>query len=359
MTHLKILQIVPRLPPDSDGVGDYARLLAKQLYTAQDITTEFLSFCPRLETPECVDGFRVHRLFDHSEADLLSLLPDSLDGILLHYSNYPYLESHFNAPFWLTKALRTIKAARQIPVVVMFHELPTLKWKRIRVLNPVQSLVSRGLSRLASAVVTDSQHFKHHLEKWTGTSISCIPDFSTIGEPDAKQVRSLSARKPRMVIFGGSDRIRAYQHLDSLLTTCQALNIEEIYDVGAKQATAPDIPGSITFKEMGFQSAEAVQALLLDSQVGFMDYSRFPGDLAKSSVFAAFCAHGVLPVCTAHNPSEADGIVAGQQYAVAGEALSLLTMTQHQQVAEQARSWYCEHTLDVNAALFTRYFSDA
>ncbi len=351
----KILQIVPRLPPDSDGVGDYALLLAAQLRSAQTAMTEFLSFRPRPETPEEVDGFRTHRLFEHGKTEFLSLLPKDIDGILLHYSNYPYLQSRFKAPFWLADVLRTVKAERDIPVVVMFHELPTLKWKQLRVLNPIQSVVSQRLAHLATAVVTDSHHFKHHLQQWTDASVDCIPDFSTIGEPLAHQVQPLAKRKARLVVFGGSDRVRAYQYLDLLLATCKALGIEEIFDIGAKQNLDARMFGAIAFTELGFQPAERVREILLDSAVGFMDYSRFPGDLGKSSVFAAFCAHGVMPVCTAYNPSEADGIGAGQQYAVAGEALSLLTLQQRQQIASQARKWYCEHTLAVNAELFAAH----
>ncbi|MEL7328704.1 MAG: hypothetical protein AAGJ69_02530, partial [Cyanobacteria bacterium J06559_1] len=209
MQPTKILQIVPRLPPYSDGVGDYARLLAKQLAEAHHIETEFVTFRPGTETPASCDGFTTHRLFEHSEADFLSLIPATVDGIVLHYSNYPYLQGKLDAPFWLVAGLKTFKRQRKLSLVVMFHELPTLKWKRIRILNPIQTLVSKRLARLADAVFTDSHHFKTHLEKWASAPLTCIPDFSTIGEPQADQVRPLEARQPRLIIFGGSDRVRA------------------------------------------------------------------------------------------------------------------------------------------------------
>lgn len=351
----KILQIVPRLPPYSDGVGDYARLLAKQLSLSHHLETEFLAFRPGDKTPTKTDGFLTHRLFQHTADSFLSLVSHEVEAVLLHYSNFPYLQGKLDAPFWLVEALKTLAGRRNLPLVVMYHELPTLKWKRIRVLNPVQSIVSRRLSRLASAVVTDSHHFKMRLGKWTDAPVTCIPDFSTIGEPQAEQVRSLSQRRPRLVIFGGSDRVRAYQPLDRLIETCEALGIEEICDVGMPQNIAAKRFGAIAFTEMGFQSAEAVRQLLLDSVAGFMDYSRFPGDLGKSSVFAAFCAHGVLPICTAYNPSEPDGIFAGKQYAIAGRALSTWSAQQRQNVASQASAWYGQHSLATNAELFASY----
>ena len=353
----KILQIVPRLPPYSDGVGDYARLLAMQLSRAHQIQTEFVSFRPGLETPPEVDGFLTHRLFDHTAAALLSLVPETVDGILLHYSNYPYLQGKLDAPFWLTDTLKTLTATRKLSLVVMFHELPTLKWKRLRILNPIQSQVSRRLAQLAEAVFTDSHHFKAHLEKWTKAPVTCIPDFSTIGEPQPEQVRPLKVRSPRLVIFGGSDRVRAYRNLDSLVETCEALGVEEICDIGTKQNLDPDRFGVIAFSELGFQPAQKVRELLLDSVAGLMDYSRFPGDLGKSSVFAAFCAHGVLPICTQYNPSEPDGVHVDKQYVIAGRQLSHLSVRQRQSVADQARSWYCEHSLDINAKRFASHFS--
>ncbi|MEO1634727.1 MAG: hypothetical protein AAFS04_06575, partial [Cyanobacteria bacterium J06631_9] len=102
--------------------------------------------------------------------------------------------------------------------------------------------------------------------------------------------------------------------------------------------------------------AETVQALLLDSMAGLIDYSRFPGDLGKSSVFAAFCAHGVMPICTTYNPSEPDGLFVGQHYVLAGMHLSDWSAQQYQAIATQARSWYCQHSLEINAKLFSSYF---
>ena len=356
MSSSKVLQIVPRLPPYSDGVGDYARLLAQQLSHKHQIETEFVTFRPGTDTPDEVDGFRTHRLFTHSIDAFLSFLSPSISGVLLHYSNYPYLQGKLDAPFWLVQALRQLQQRQPMPLVTMFHELPTLKWKKIRVLNPIQSQVSRQLSRLASAVFTDSYHFKKHLQNWTQAPITCISDFSTIGEPTPKQINPLNQRQRRLVVFGGSDRIRAYRNPDRLLATCKALNIPEICDIGAPQTLDTRSLSSLTFTQMGFQPAETVKTILLDSMAGLIDYSRFPGDLGKSSVFAAFCAHGLMPICSAYNPSEPDGIFADKQYAIASQNLANYSPMQCQQIADQARAWYCQHDLATNAKQFASHF---
>ena len=353
----KLIQIVPRLPPYSDGVGDYARLLAKQLSNFHQIETEFVAFRPGNQTPNQIDGFYTHWLFTHTADSLLALIAQNANGVILHYSNYPYLTGKLDAPFWLTGALETLARQRAVPLVVMFHELPTLKWRNFRTLNPIQSRVSRGLAKTADAVITDSQHFKTHLEKWTNAPVTCIPDFSTIGEPHPSQIQPLHKRKLRLVIFGSSDRKRAYRDLTSLMQTCRALGIQEICDIGTPQNIDPNDFEPITFRELGFQPAEAVCQILLESKAGLIDYSRFPGDLGKSSVFAAFCAHGLLPICTEYNPSEPDGVFVNKQYVTAGEHLSALTAQQCQTVANQSRAWYCQHSLAINAKLFASHFS--
>ena len=357
MPNTKLLQIVPRLPPYSDGVGDYARLLALQLFKSHQLETEFVSFRPG-KTPGTTDGFKTHRLFEHTARELRSFVSPETTGILLHYSNYPYLQGKLDAPIWLAQALKQIKRDRNLPVAVMFHELPTLKWKQTRILNPIQTRVSRRLARLATTVYTDSHHFKTHLAKWTSAPLTCMPDFSTIGEPEPKRVRPLSDRPRRLIIFGGSDRRRVYDyHFERLLATCHSLGIKEVCDIGTPQNISAERFGAIAFKEMGFQPAETVCDLLLTSVAGLMDYSRFPGDLGKSSVFAAFCAHGLIPICTTYNPSEADGLFPQQHYAIAQADLQQLSAQAQQAIANNARSWYSDHCLSRNAERFATCFS--
>ncbi|MBD2461879.1 glycosyltransferase family 1 protein [Oscillatoria sp. FACHB-1407] len=351
---MKVAQIVPRLPPYTDGVGDYAVRLAGQLLKAHQINTQFIIFKPGPKNSSELEYFPIAKLSEHTTQALLEAIPQDINNIILHYSNYPYLQNKWDAPFWLVDGLRAIKQQYSVKLIVMFHELPTLKWRHFKVLNPIQAIASRRLAEIADTVMTDSSNFKKHLAKWTQSDVPCIPDFSTIGEPET--VVPLHMRDRRLIVFGGHDRQRVYKnHLPTLLQTCQALGIEEVCDIGATLDLDASRFGNVRLVQKGFQSAEAVQHLMSTSFAGLMDYTPFPGDLGKSSVFAAFCAHGLLPVCTTYNPSEADGIYANQQYLVAGKQLEDFRLAQLQAIATQAHTWYSHHSLAKNTDVFASY----
>ncbi|MCL1464880.1 hypothetical protein [Argonema galeatum] len=347
---MKIVQIVPRLPPYTDGVGDYALRLAEQLLKEHNITTQFIVFQQGLEIEPIINGFSVTGLPAHTSEAFLSVLPKDIEGIILHYSNYPYMRGKLDAPFWLVEALQAGMKRHSLKLVVMFHELPILKFKALNFLNPIQSLVSRRLAKIATTVLTDSARFQTVLEQWLGHSVTCIPDFSTIGEPSS--VPSIADRDRRMIVFGGADRHRVYKNsLKQLLDSCQVLGIEEICDIGKSlNLSSSDFKG-VRLVEMGFQPNEAVCELMLTSKAGFLDYSRFPGGLGKSSVFAAFCVHGLIPICSQYNPSEGDGLEMNKHYLVPNQ-LKSFNLMQLQTVANNANKWYNYHNLTENTKIF-------
>ncbi|HBB31371.1 MAG TPA: hypothetical protein DDZ80_13150 [Cyanobacteria bacterium UBA8803] len=349
-----IVQIVPRLPPYTDGVGDYALRLADRLLQEHEIFTHFLVFQQGIQTDPIIKGFSATGLPAHNTEAFLSVLPADIEGMILHYSNYPYLLGKFDAPFWLVEALRSAMKLRQIKLVVMFHELPKLKWQKISFLNPIQSFVSRRLAQIASSVITDSGRFKAQLSQWTKSPITCIPDFSTVGEPE--HIPPLAQRERKFIVFGGNDRHRVYKNaLPALLKTCQTWQITEIYDIGQPLNLNPaEFPG-VHLNQMGFQPAELISKLMLDSWAGCFDYTRFPGDLGKSTVFAAYCAHGLIPLGTQYNPSEADGIEMNHNYLVLGDHLSQFNFEELQTIANNAHQWYKSHNQTENAKVFASH----
>ncbi len=350
----KIVQIVPRLPLYGDGVGDYSIKLSEKLLENFGILTDFLIFETQGKIRQ-LDGFYVQRLPAHNPDAFISVFPKQSKIIILQYSNYPYLKSKFNAPFWLIKALQLAINSYQVKLIVMFHELPILKYSSMNVLNPIQSRLSYQLAKLANVTITNNAKIQSTLSQWLNKPVISIPNFSTIGEP--KNILPLRERKYRVVVFGTThNRSRIYgKYVNLLLLTCKNLGIEEIYDIGQEiNINKHKLPG-IRLVQMGKQPSEVVNDILLSSKVGFLDYSWYPGCLAKSTVFAAFCAHSLVTILTKYNSSESDGIYLNKHYLLPQSSLNTMNWQELQLIANNAHQWYLGHNLMCNAQLFASY----
>ncbi|MEL6353399.1 MAG: hypothetical protein AAFR58_16855 [Cyanobacteria bacterium J06627_28] len=310
----KILHIVPRIAPDVDGVGDYAMRLSRQLRTHHQIDSEFLVVRPSELTKPSLEGFTVRRFVQHTVPDFIEMVPADIAAVVLQYSNYPYLQGKLDSPMWLTPALKALQA-KGIPVVVMFHELPMLRYGMMRVRNPIQERLSRDLAKFADGVVTNNEAFQKKLLRWRRGSVLCQPNFSTIGEP-TQAVTSLSERDRTLIVFGSTERRRVYQSNMTLLKeSCEHLGIHTLYDVGRPVEWDADSLGpAIKVIKTGILSNKEISMLMSQSFAGVFDYHRFPHNLGKSSVYAAYAAHGMLPVCNGRFLRPQDGIIADQHY---------------------------------------------
>ena len=347
----RILQIVPRIFPDVDGVGDYALQLAHQLCDRNQILSEFLVFRPNPKLQPQIAQFPVHRLENHTVQGLLDRVPDNVSTILLQYSNYPYLHGKLDAPIWLVDALKVLKH-KGLRIIVMFHELPTLRYKQIRCPNFIQRRVSRGLAQVADVVVTNNTAFQQTLARWAKSPVQCIPNFSTIGA--LEEITPLSKRKRSLIVFGSSDRTRVYRNnTETLNTICHTLDIDTLYDVG-RPVEWDDGSISANVVRTGFLSAAEVSALLAESLAGVFDYRRFPQNLAKSTVYAAYCAHGLLPICNGSGLRPQDGIMANHHYVITSSIETFAQPLSLQAIAENAYVHYQTRTLAQSAAKFAQ-----
>lgn len=353
---MKIIQVVPRLPPATDGLGDYALSLALQMRQFFDINTHFIVADQRWIGKAHIEGFNISKVPMQSANKLSSLLESEafLDTtVLLHYVNYGYAKR--GCPIWLIEGLqhwqnRTV----QHSLITMFHEVYAYgfpPWNSSFWLSPIQKRLASQLAQLSDCCFTSRKEYAtllYKLSKGKHSQISTLPVFSTVGEQ--KQVLSLEKRHKKIVIFGSSAmRKNVYQKSSAeLLHACKLLKIEEIIDIGSSIQLTPTI-GSIPIIGMGQLPAPTVSKILSRSLAGFFDY--IPGYLAKSTIFAAYCSHGMLPISARYNPSQLDGIEAGKQYwipenSTTGLALNLQT------IANYAHAWYQEHQLSVQAKLF-------
>jgi hypothetical protein len=153
-----------------------------------------------------------------------------------------------------------------------------------------------------------------------------------------------------LAIFGRAhSRELAYQHLRPLRESCRALAIEEILDIGPRGPRLPRIEG-IPIREMGSVPGAQLAALLGRCRAGFLRYDA--ASLAKSAVFAAYCAHGVAPVVAEGGGRPSDGMAPGREYLVAGDAHAL--SRDLSRLVAASRRWYSGHDVAHHVAWIER-----
>ena len=349
-----VYSIVPRLPPAIDGVGDYALNLARQLRKDFNIQTHFIVGNSQWNGASELEGFPVTQVTNNSSKHLVKLLSgDLLSPVLLHYVGYGYAKR--GCPVWLVDGLQRWKSLYpQRSLVTMFHEIYAsgLPWQSSFWLSPLQKNLAIKLVILSDRIITSKQSYAAILVKLSNgkhTQIKSLPVFSTIGEP--KQILPLSERQKRLVIFGSvSNRMRVYQESQADLDyVCQHLNIKEIIDLGTPTGITPKSIGNVPILELGQQPAEKISDIMADAIAGFLNYN--PDFLAKSTIFAAYCAHGLLPISAIGSSSVIDGITTGEHYWVPSKS-ELKDIEMMQVIANNAHSWYSANDLSAQSTVF-------
>ncbi|MEH1780022.1 MAG: glycosyltransferase family 1 protein [Nostoc sp.] len=352
LTHLT--SIVPRLPPAIDGVGDYALNLARQLRQDFNIQTHFIVGNTKWNGAAEIDGFPVSQVSDRSPDALLDLLStDRSSSILLHYVGYGYAQR--GCPVWLVDGLQRWKSLfPKRSLVTMFHEVYASgpPWTSSFWLSPLQKNLAARLAQMSDQSRTSLQNVERLLSQLSSRQfilILSLPVFSTMGE--AEEILSLANRQQRLVIFGTyGRRLPIYQNShDILLQIIQKLEITEILDIGKLLPLDLTKICGVPVACLGEQPPSVINYLLLDAVAGVIDY---PANiLAKSTIFAAYCAHGLLPIVigTKDLTEEVDGLMSGKHYWLPDWQTESLDMLLAQEIANNAYLWYQNHNLSTHA----------
>jgi hypothetical protein len=198
-------------------------------------------------------------------------------------------------------------------------------------------------------MVTSLPLYEEILRPWARRKeIALMPVLSTVGEPASPPL--LASRCRAVVVFGGAGvRRRAYTLFQpALVRTVQALDADEVWDIGPAVDT-PAAVGGVRVRTLGVLPPSEVSPRLADAVAGFLAYP--PLFLAKSGIFAAYCAHGLLPVCAwdgqrrERNPPAAE-----QHYWSAGDE----GPGDPQAIASAARNWYAGHSSERQADTFRK-----
>jgi len=294
---MNILQIVPGLPPNLDGIGDYALRLAEELQASQAITSSFLVGRPG--TPVAPHpGMETIAVESRSADSLVSALHSGFakqpSHILLHFSPYGY--QHRGVPAWMVAGLRDYVAHNSVKLSICFHELDVTgrpPWRSGFWVAPVQRRILKQLSELAHYAYTNTEEHRYRLESLGEGRVAVIPNFSTI--PPMSNVPADGQRRRDIIVFGRTGhRKHIYQlGMDALEELCTALQIERVLDVGEPiEGFATTRLGPATVIQCGALPSAEVSRLMSESTGLFISY---PAPLLlKSSVYAAACAHGLI-----------------------------------------------------------------
>jgi hypothetical protein len=346
-----VVQIVPFLPPPPEGVGSYALALAEALGTRCGIESSFIIASPSWTSGPETAGRRAVALPAATPEALRAALaaaaePGGRTTALLHYVGYGYHPR--GCPDWLVEGLEAWEGR----LVTAFHEVWATgpPWTSSFWLSPRQRRLAGRLARRSQALLTSMALYRRRLlRRAPGREVAVMPVFSTVGEPGI--VPPLQGRAPALVLFGGpGTRARAYRHLTpALARTCETLGLAEIWDIGPSTEGIPDRLHGIPVRRLGPLPAAEVSRRLLAAAAGFVAY---PAPfLAKSTIFAAYCAHGMLPVSAWHRPRRR---IEPPPPFWTPQSRAHVRWDNLQAIADCAHAWYAGHDLDRNVVSFRR-----
>lgn len=355
---MKILQILPRVPPAVCGIGDYAWQLARALRDGHDIHSSFLSAGTSWTQPQAETEFPVFRLPRLSAAamvDFMEARAGEFDAVVLHMSPYGYQKRA--VPLWLASAWRRLSRQPDRPrLLTMFHELyasgpatSSAFW-----LQPLQKQVLRTVARASDGLRTNREAYADWLRQVPGRPVGevvAMPVFSNFGEPDG--LPSWEVREPAMILFGWG--IHSGESLAAITAKaagfCQRFDLRKLHLIGG--GTEPlSVPDGIELVRHGFMEASAVSALLQSCQMAYTAYSA--EHFGKSTLMAALAAHGLAVIVQGRQASLPDGL---------GDGLNVIheASVQQTQIPDSAaleslgqalRQWYKGHSLVRNAASY-------
>jgi hypothetical protein len=241
----------------------------------------------------------------------------------------------------------------------MFHETHASgpPWTSAFWLSSTQKQLTARLAQISDKCLASrasSAELIKNLSKGKHRQVLVVPVFSNVGELQLS--RPLADRSRKMMVFGTKGRrLRVYQRSREVVEhLCRQLGIDEIFDVGRPIDLNGFDVADVRITALGEVTRETVSNLLADSVVGFLDYPELM--LSKSSIFAAYCAHRVLPVIATYGEARgAEGLEAGEHYWLSHFKVDDLTPATCQRIADNAADWYQAHSLSKQAEVFASY----
>jgi hypothetical protein len=317
-----IVQIVPRRVGQPEGIGDYATLLADALFERFGCRSAFVVGTPADIEPSVKDAWpnspviaRKGGIFAKQLTNLC--LEVQATAVVVHVAGYGYQKR--GVPFWLLKGMQEWRRIQPRTCLIgIFHELFARNriWNSSFWLSGTQRYIARELWRLCDYGLTTNDTYAGHLAAWrpiTQNQLKVLPICSNVGEPDT--IPTFFHRPAHMTVFGAAGVERAIYNRpvsERSAAVANALGIHKVIDIGARAMSVPSRLGHAVVTSMGQLSACLVSRHLLACRYGLLNYD--VARLGKSGVFAAYAAHGVIPICIESNAVPTDGLEEGRHF---------------------------------------------
>jgi hypothetical protein len=310
------------VPPAEGGVRDYADILAAKFVK---LGHDARVFAWSEDNPNAIDSYIA-----------------SSDCIYLQYSGYGYAKR--GAPLWLLRQLRSRRSSIK-KLGIFFHELYAFRppWKSAFWLSPVQRYVASGLVKLSDFWLTNQERSARWIAYRAPEKLNMIfPVFSNVGEA-SDYVRE---RRRRAVVFGSPQkRAETWSAIEGVIFEWARLRNLELHDIGPplENRRLNQLLDRAGVVRHGKLPLHEVSQMFSSSLYGVVAY---PAEkLAKSGIFAAYCAHGLAAIVVSDRYEICDGLAPGMHYlmmpAFNDDESPLLN-----EVGASAWAWYCGHSLD-------------
>ena len=307
-----MIHIVPVLPPSLSGVGDYALNLARVLSHKWRVDCRFVVCNPAWLGSRDIDESSVVRVAARTPralCDALATLSPEAGKrtaskaptvALLQLSAYGYEPN--GCPFWLARGLRDWKS-RSSPssrvLITMFHELYAMSapWRKAFWISAFQRKVLRDINSITDVRMTNIAVYATYLSRQGFGAIEAdalLNTPSNVGE--LKQLPPFSTRATRLAVFGSSkSRQDIYRTAgESIARFVRNYGIKEIVDIGTPLGAFRTVDLGCARRSTGILPGVEVSKELAGCVAGLLSYP--PAYLGKSSIYAAYCAHGLAPL---------------------------------------------------------------
>ncbi len=308
-----IVHLVPTVPPALNGLAGYCFKLSQNWPDDQQTwSCLVLSIPPGANNVWPQASFIVFEPSQQSLFDALQRLP--VDTLMVHYVGYAYDSK--GIPEWLPLALAAWKKVRPAArLVVMFHELWAggAPWRRAFWTMPKAKTIVADLAGLSSCWATSCQYYFDEIVKVggraeRGTVIPVATNIEPIAPIDFGRAWPLfEGRKLSIAIFGlATTRNTALSVHWQLLRAMQRAGLVERFCIlgQSPQNQAQFELENAWIEKIGadanwmrhYDLTPAQASQWLSEQDAGIVKETVPL-LTKSSVFAALCSHGILPIC--------------------------------------------------------------